>query len=246
MSNSHRSSRTADPPDVRARIRAGLALVPSIVEQMPRLRLADAVKKDELRSYANKGAVAAGRSYDASYGVPFDRWAALKIRGAVLDGLRGESVLPRRMHERLRAVGAAILADKGTARDEGEESPRGSADDADGLIADRLAAMATAYASGILLAREEETLESIEDTRETPEHEVAREELKAAVRAAIAARPEKERILLERYYFDEATLAEASGGRSRAWASRLHARAIGGVAKSLIRSLGRKEAVEAL
>lgn len=150
------------------------------------------------------------------------------------------------MNERLRAIEAAILAEEGTARDDGEESTRGTAEAADGWITDRLAAIATAYASGILLARGEETLESIEDTRGTPEQEVAREELKAAVRAAIAARPENERILLERYYFDGATLAEASGGRSRSWASRLHARAIGGVAKSLVCSLGQKDAAEAV
>ena len=96
--------------------------------------------------------------------------------------------------------------------------------------------MATAYAAGILLARDEATLDSLEDTRGTAEEELAREELRSAVRAAIAERPDAERTLLGRYYFDDATMAEASGGRSRSWASRIHARAIGGVAKSLLRA----------
>lgn len=34
------------------------------------------------------GLVVAGRTYDASYGVPFGAWATPRIRGAVFDGLR--------------------------------------------------------------------------------------------------------------------------------------------------------------
>jgi RNA polymerase sigma factor for flagellar operon FliA len=96
--------------------------------------------------------------------------------------------------------------------------------------------MATAYATGMMMVRDEETLESLRDVRGTPEEELAREELKASVRAAIAERPEAERLLLERYYFEGASMGVASGGLSRSWASRLHARAIDGVAKSLQRA----------
>ena len=222
----------SESPEVRARIDAALALVPVIVERLPRLPFARGARKDDLRSYANEGALSAGRSYDPSHGVPFDRWATLNIRRALVEGLRAESMLSRRLKERLRAIDAAIDA---RAPEKAESIP-GTALAADARVTDRLAAMATAYAAGILMTRDQATLESIEDTRGTPEDELARHELKAAVRSAIAERPEAERVLLERYYFDDATMAEASGGRSRPWASRLHARAIGGVAKSLMRA----------
>jgi RNA polymerase sigma factor FliA len=223
----------SEHPEVTARIGAALALVPAIVRQMTALLFVRVARKDDLVSYANEGALTAGRSYDATYGVPFNRWAALKIRGAIIDGLRGDSILSRRMHARLRAIGAALLTHEGAVWTEGEPAPA-SGEAADVCITDRLAAMATAYAAGTLLARDEQTLQSLEDPRGTPEEELARRQLKNAVCAAIAERPEAERSLLERYYFEGATMAEASGGRSRSWASRLHARAIGGVAKSLM------------
>ena len=193
-------------------------------------------RKDDLTSYGNEGALLAARTYDAGRGVPFDRWAALKIRGAIIDGLRAESDLPRRLYRKLRALEAVNWAQEGIGLDDATGAPAGCAVAADARIGDRLAAMATAYAAGALLSRDRATLEAIEDERGTPEEELAREELKAAVRAAIAERPDTERALLERYYYDEATMAEASGGLSRSWASRLHARAISGVAKSLLRS----------
>ena len=94
--------------------------------------------------------------------------------------------------------------------------------------------MATAYATGVLLANDDETLNSLRDSRGTPEDELAREELKARICAAISSRPNDERALLERYYYGGATMSEAAGGLSGPWASRLHARALRGVARSLI------------
>jgi RNA polymerase sigma factor for flagellar operon FliA len=54
------------------------------------------------------------------------------------------------------------------------------------------------------------------------------EQLKKRVRAAMEQLPEKERKLLEGYYFRGKTLEEAGAeiGQSKSWASRLHARAI--------------------
>src|SRR5205823_11800104 len=54
------------------------------------------------------------------------------------------------------------------------------------------------------------------------------EQLKKRVRAAMEQLPEKERKLLEGYYFRGKTLEEAGAeiGQSKSWASRLHARAV--------------------
>ena len=51
------------------------------------------------------------------------------------------------------------------------------------------------------------------------------EQLKGRVKRAVAKLPEKERKLLEGYYFHGKTLEEAGGaiGQSKSWASRLHA-----------------------
>ena len=50
----------------------------------------------------------------------------------------------------------------------------------------------------------------------------------ARVRQAVAALPEKERRLMELYYFADKNLEEAGAelGLSKSWACRLHARAV--------------------
>jgi DNA-directed RNA polymerase specialized sigma24 family protein len=96
--------------------------------------------------------------------------------------------------------------------------------------------MATSMALGILNVRDEEALEAIEDERGTVEEEAIREQMNARVRAAIAERPERERKMLEGYYFEGKSLEEASGGLSRSWSSRLLATATSGVALSLRRA----------
>ncbi len=58
-----------------------------------------------------------------------------------------------------------------------------------------------------------------------------------AARAAVEGRPEAERHLLVRHYFEGVSFDEAAKeiGLSKSWASRLHARAIEGLAKDLKR-----------
>ena len=125
-----RAGAPSEPPEVGARISAALALAPSIVEEMTRRLVLRAVRQDDLISYANEGALTAGRSYDPTYGVSFNRWAALKIRAAIVDGLRSESVLSRRMHNRLRAIGAAILVSEGALGNEAKSAAGAEAADA--------------------------------------------------------------------------------------------------------------------
>ena len=62
-------------------------------------------------------------------------------------------------------------------------------------------------------------------------------QLVALAREAVDRRPEAERHLLRRHYFDGVNFDEAAReiGLSKSWASRLHARAIEAIAKELRR-----------
>lgn len=53
------------------------------------VRLPRHVEVDDLVSAGVLGLMNASRQYDASKGVPFDRYAEIRIRGAILDELRG-------------------------------------------------------------------------------------------------------------------------------------------------------------
>lgn len=62
------------------------------------------VDRDELRSAAAFGLVHAANRFDASDGVPFANYARHRIRGAVLDEVRGRDWAPRSLRKRLREI----------------------------------------------------------------------------------------------------------------------------------------------
>ena len=53
------------------------------------------VDRDELARAGALGLVEAARRFDESRGVPFDRFAAQRIRGAILDAVRAADWAPR-------------------------------------------------------------------------------------------------------------------------------------------------------
>jgi RNA polymerase sigma factor for flagellar operon FliA len=63
------------------------------------------VERDELIDAGRLGLVEAARRYDPSTGVPFERYAAIRIRGAVLDSTR-----TRDWVSRLSGIERLILA----------------------------------------------------------------------------------------------------------------------------------------
>ena len=75
------------PTDVDALVTEHLAVVTYQVRALMQ-RLPAHVHRDDLMSAGHLALVRAARSYDDSTGVPFGRWAALRIRGALVDELR--------------------------------------------------------------------------------------------------------------------------------------------------------------
>ena len=63
--------------------------------------------REELAQAASLGLVEAAARYDEARGVPFDRWAALRIRGAILDAVRALDFAPRALRAASREVEAA-------------------------------------------------------------------------------------------------------------------------------------------
>jgi RNA polymerase sigma factor FliA len=68
----------------------------------------------------------------------------------------------------------------------------------------------------------------VSDDQIPADERIQLEQMRRRVRAAIEKLPEKERKLLQGYYFQNKTLEEAGAeiGQSKSWASRLHARAV--------------------
>lgn len=219
----------ADSPEVLQRIETEIELVEMLTRQLAR-QLGRHIDPDDLRSAGREGLMQAARSFDAAQGVPFRRWANLRVHGAMLDFVRRQSGLPRRVYRRVRALAAADHVQSADA-----DVPRpSSAEDADARLDELLGKSATAMALGFLTMTSTEGLQVAEDT-EGPEAVAARSELVAILRREIAKQPDAERTLLERHYFDDVTVEEAAReiGLSKSWASRLHARAIENLGRSL-------------
>jgi RNA polymerase sigma factor for flagellar operon FliA len=237
-SRGHRNrGRHAISEETRLHLDVALGLVPVIVGQVKRQLPAHA-RVDDLTSFAQEGALLAARSFDPGRGVPFLRWASLKTRAAVLDGIRRDTILPRSLHVTLRSL-ASEHSQKG---ERTVRCPGSNARGADARLSAHLSAMAHAIAAGMLMQNDPSVLDGLADERATAEDQLAREELKAAVLRALSERPLRERRLLTRHYFKGATLEEASGGLSRSGASRLHARAVQSLAKALRGREGRTTA----
>ncbi len=221
--------REPDGPEIEERVREGLPVVAMLARQLRR-QLGARLDVSELESMGNEGLLDAARSFDPSRGVPFRRWANLRARGAMFDGLRSSGGLPRAAYRKLRALEAADRVQDGRVEDDAN-SPPASAEAADKRLSESLSGMAMAMAAGFLSASSD-GLDRVMDEDVSPEDAVAEKELLDVVRSIIAKRPDAERQLLERHYFGGITFDEAARelGLSKSWASRLHARALEAVA----------------
>src|SRR5580704_15953959 len=137
----------ADAPETVARVHEGMPLVDVIAHQLRR-ELGN-VQIDDLRSAGHEALLHAARSFDPTVGVSFRRWVNLRVRGAMLDAIRAQGGVPRRIYLRLRALEAADRMSEGVAEDEAQNAPATEAD-ADARLSSYLAGIATAMALGLL------------------------------------------------------------------------------------------------
>lgn len=89
--------------DVVARIEANLPLVKHVVFQVA-VHFPRHVEREELARAGALGLVEASQRYDESRGVPFERFAAQRIRGAILDSVRAADWAPRSVRNLARKL----------------------------------------------------------------------------------------------------------------------------------------------
>jgi RNA polymerase sigma factor FliA len=196
-----------------------------IKDQLPR-----EIEFDDLVAYGMQGLLEAAERFDGSHGTSFTTFAYYRVRGAMFDGLRGMGWLPRAEYARLRfeeraAAYLSNLSDRDTGQFANEPLPPLRIEDEVRAIADALGGVAAIFVTTMDARREE--AESGTATP-VPQQQVERSERNHAIRRALDSLPEKERRLLELYYYEDRTLLEAGQalGLSKSWSSRLHARAI--------------------
>lgn len=102
VGSSHSSAAAAD---VAQLVKDNLSLVGCLVSE--RLRKVPAhVNRDDLMSAGMLALVLSAQAYEAGRGVPFPRFAAIRIRGALIDELRGMDWATRSVRGRAREMDA--------------------------------------------------------------------------------------------------------------------------------------------
>jgi RNA polymerase sigma factor for flagellar operon FliA len=203
-----------------------LSLVQAIAGKLKR-SLGRSIDFEDLVGYGSKGLIEAAERFDPRQGTAFTTFAYYRIRGAMLDGLRTMGWYSRADYARYRAEERANeylqnLADRAGA--EGVAAPaRPDAGAALGEIAEILGGVAAVHITSI------EAAARVADERlPPPDEDIDRRQSGSRLRAALDRLPERERKLMELYYFAEKNLEEAGAelGLSKSWACRLHARAV--------------------
>jgi len=198
------------------------AIAARVREHLPR-----DIEFDDLVAYGTQGLLEAAQRYDGRHGAAFTTFAYYRVRGAMFDGLRRMGWLPRAEWARTRFEdrATAYLGNLGE-RDAGQR--RGGDG---GSVAEDVRDLASALggvAAIFIASLSERDEEQLADGAPLAHEGLERREVEGSVRAALARLPDKERRLIELYYFEEKTLEEAGAalGLSKSWTSRLHARAV--------------------
>jgi RNA polymerase sigma factor FliA len=162
--------------------------------------------RDDLESAALVGLIDAVDRFDPERGIPFEGYAALRIRGAVLDELR-------RVDDRSR-----------------DDRRRARIDAADGAEP-TIAAYQQTLSLDLLLESGERDWAAESEIDERYETD----DLRWRVESALRCLPPRQRELLSRYYGDSLTLRESAVvmGISEARACQLHGRAIQNLRREL-------------
>ena len=197
-----------------------------ILEHLPQVRLIsrrihdrlpESVTLDDLISTGVVGLISAIDRFDASHGVKLKTYAEYKIRGAILDSLRGLDWAPRQQRKRSKQIEAAIgeveqRCKRTPSEDEVAAQLGISIDeyhawliDMRGLNIGSLEASATGDENGrdllAFIAGDEESW---------PSRVVERSELQHVLATAIGRLPEIEKTVLSMYYHEELTLRDIS------------------------------------
>lgn len=176
------------------------------------------VDRQELARAGALGLVEAAQRYDASRGVPFDRFAARRIRGAILDAVRAVDWAPRSV----RALGRALeSAEQDLANYHGTAPTNVQIAEAMGLSEAELAAVRDRVFRSVVLALEHGVAGAGDDgenlslgevladrTAAEPAEDLEAREMLGYLRDAVRLLPDRHRVVIVGYFLEGRTSAD--------------------------------------
>jgi RNA polymerase sigma factor for flagellar operon FliA len=196
------------------------------------------VDENDLASYGLLGLIGAIERYDPDRDVKFETYAIARIKGSIIDELRSLDWVPRSVRSRAREIEAAIAqleaqlqraptdqeiaAKLGISEDELDESLTDISRSSIAAL-DELWTVSSGSGDQIAL------IDTIQDTSgPEPQAALDQTELREALGEAIARLPEREKIVITLYYYEELTLREIGEvlGVTESRVSQLHTKAV--------------------
>ena len=195
------------------------------------------VDEGDLVSYGLLGLISAIERYDPSRDIKFETYAIARIKGAIIDELRALDWVPRSVRSRAREIERAIAeleAKTGLAPTDEQIAAK------IGISVDELEESLTDISRSSIAAHDElwslsgegdqiSLMDTIEDeTGPRPEAALDQTEMREALADAIARLPEREKLVVTLYYYEELTLREIGEvlGVTESRVSQLHTKAI--------------------
>jgi len=232
--------RYKDEGDASARERLVVAYSPMVKFVAGRLGagLPSHVDDADLISYGLMGLIGAIERFDPERGIKFETFAMTRIRGAIIDELRSLDWVPRSVRSRAREIEAAqakLEHELQRAPSEAELAARL------GISEDELQTSLLEIANSSVYALDElwtvsdssgdqvSLLDTISDPRaEDPQESLASTEIKDRLTDAISALPEREKLVIALYYYENLTLREIGEvlGVTESRISQLHTKAV--------------------
>jgi RNA polymerase sigma factor for flagellar operon FliA len=202
------------PQEISRLIEEHLPLVNHVVFQVA-VHFPRHVDRNELIHAGALGLVEAAKRYDDARGVPFNRFAAQRIRGAIIDAVRAADWAPRSVRmlaRRLDQVEQRLAVQLGRVPGLGETAQ------ALGMTAEELHNLRDRIFRSVVLAFEYVVTETddeeltlvdvLADARPEPAAELEDRELKAYLREAVAMLPERHRLIVLGYFVQDRTSEE--------------------------------------
>jgi RNA polymerase sigma factor for flagellar operon FliA len=196
------------------------------------------VDENDLVSYGLLGLIGAIERFDPDRDIKFETYAIARIKGSIIDELRAMDWVPRSVRSRARDIERAIaqleaklhraptdeeIAEKlGITQEELEESLTD-------ISRSSIAALDELWTISGQGGDQVALIDTIEDTQgPEPQSALAQTELREALGEAIARLPEREKLVITLYYYEELTLREIGEvlGVTESRVSQLHTKAI--------------------
>ncbi|NMA94750.1 MAG: FliA/WhiG family RNA polymerase sigma factor [Clostridiales bacterium] len=195
---------------------------------------------DDLKSFASIGLLDAIEKFDIDRGIKFETYASIRIRGAIVDEIRKLDWIPRNVRQKFRLIEKAMseienkLGRSATTKEISEHLSI-PAKEVEDILHQMNSQAIISFDDRVIELINKDTNQYLHRDEYNPEKIVTAKELRDNLATAVDYLPERERLIINLYYFEEFTLKEIGNvlDLTESRISQLHTKALSQLRESL-------------